>query len=50
MGNFLKIFSDRVSVIASARLWLEDAAVQQLLTTAVGRYEKQDAQLRGNLA
>ena len=34
MGNFLKIFSDRVSVIASARLWLEDAAVQQLLTTA----------------
>ena len=34
MGNFLKTFSDRVSVIASARLWLEDAAVQQLLTTA----------------
>lgn len=34
MGNFLKIFSDRVSVIASARLWLEDAAVQQLLATA----------------
>jgi release factor H-coupled RctB family protein len=34
MGNFLKIFSDRVRVIASARLWLEDAAVQQLLTTA----------------
>ena len=34
MGNFLKIFSDCVSVIASARLWLEDAAVQQLLTTA----------------
>jgi release factor H-coupled RctB family protein len=34
MGNFLKIFSDRVTVIASARLWLEDAAVQQLLTTA----------------
>ena len=34
MGNFSKIFSDRVRVIASARLWLEDAAVQQLLTTA----------------
>jgi release factor H-coupled RctB family protein len=34
MGNFLKVFSDRVSVIASARLWMEDAAVQQLLTSA----------------
>lgn len=34
MGNFLKIFSDRVRVIASDRLWVEDAAVQQLLTTA----------------
>ncbi|MRW91713.1 RNA ligase RtcB family protein [Duganella sp. FT80W] len=34
MGNFIQQISDRVTVIASARLWLEDAAVQQLTTTA----------------
>jgi release factor H-coupled RctB family protein len=34
MGNFLQQLSDRVSIIASPRLWLEDTAVQQLRTTA----------------
>ncbi|SHG96892.1 RNA ligase RtcB family protein [Massilia sp. CF038] len=34
MGNFVQIISDRVAIIASARLWLEDAAVQQLKTTS----------------
>lgn len=34
MGNFVQHISDRVSIIASPRLWLEDAAVQQLNTTA----------------
>jgi len=35
MGNFVQIISDRVSIIASPRLWLEDAAIQQLTTTAM---------------
>lgn len=34
MGNFIRHLSERVSIIASDRLWLEDAAVQQLKTTA----------------
>ncbi len=34
MGNFVQHISDRVAVIASPRLWLEDAAIQQLTTTA----------------
>lgn len=34
MGNFVQHISDRVSIIASRRLWLEDAAIQQLTTTA----------------
>ncbi|MEO7495899.1 MAG: RNA ligase RtcB family protein [Massilia sp.] len=34
MGNFVQQISDRVSIIASDRLWLEDAAVQQVKTTA----------------
>ena len=34
MGNYLQHISDRVSIVASPRLWLEDAAVQQLNTTA----------------
>jgi release factor H-coupled RctB family protein len=34
MGNFIQHISDRVSIIASPRLWLEDAALQQLTTTA----------------
>jgi len=34
MGNFVQIISDRVTVIASERLWLEDAALQQAKTTA----------------
>ncbi len=34
MGNYLQHISDRVSIIASPRLWLEDAAIQQLTTTA----------------
>lgn len=34
MGNFLKQFTERVFLIGSDRLWIEDAAVQQLLTTA----------------
>jgi release factor H-coupled RctB family protein len=34
MGNFVQTISDRVTVIASERLWLEDAALQQAKTTA----------------
>ncbi|WP_394778572.1 RNA ligase RtcB family protein [Undibacterium sp.] len=34
MGNFIQCLTERVSIIASDRLWLEDAAVQQLKTTA----------------
>ncbi len=34
MGNFVQTISDRVAIIASDRLWLEDAAVQQTTTTA----------------
>lgn len=34
MGNFVQHISDRVSIIASPRLWLEDAAIQQLTITA----------------
>ncbi|MES2259130.1 MAG: RNA ligase RtcB family protein [Pseudomonadota bacterium] len=34
MGNFIRPVSERVSLIASDRLWLEDAAIQQLKTTA----------------
>lgn len=34
MGIFVQEISDRVTIIASPRLWLEDAAVQQLTTTA----------------
>jgi release factor H-coupled RctB family protein len=34
MGNYIQHLSERVSLIASERLWLEDAAVQQLKTTA----------------
>ena len=34
MGNFVQTISDRIAIIASDRLWLEDAAVQQTKTTA----------------
>jgi release factor H-coupled RctB family protein len=34
MGNFVQTISDRVTIIASERLWLEDAALQQAKTTA----------------
>ena len=34
MGNFIQHLSERVSVITSERLWLEDSAIQQLKTTA----------------
>ncbi|MFZ6658778.1 RNA ligase RtcB family protein [Undibacterium sp. TJN19] len=34
MGNFIQQLSERVSMIASDRLWLEDAAIEQLKTTA----------------
>ena len=34
MGNFVQTISDRIAIIASDRLWLEDAAVQQMKTTA----------------
>lgn len=34
MGNFIQAFSDRVSVIASPCLWLEDAAIQQAKITS----------------
>lgn len=35
MGNFVQTISDRVAIIASERLWLEDAAVQQTKTTSL---------------
>ena len=35
MGNFVQTLSDRVTIIASERLWLEDAAIQQTKTTAL---------------
>lgn len=35
MGNFVQQISDRVSIIASERLWLEDAAIQQAKTTSL---------------
>lgn len=34
MGNFVRILSDRATVIAGDGLWLEDAGVQQLKTTS----------------
>ncbi|MEJ7808361.1 MAG: RNA ligase RtcB family protein [Telluria sp.] len=34
MGNFVQHISDRVSIIASERLWLEDAAIQQAKITS----------------
>lgn len=34
MGNFVQTISDRIAIIASDRLWLEDAAVQQTKITA----------------
>lgn len=34
MGNFVKNLSDRACVVASDTTWMEDAALQQLLTTA----------------
>lgn len=34
MGNFVQTISDRVSIIASERLWLEDAAIEQAKTTS----------------
>lgn len=34
MGNFIQHLSERVALIASDRLWLEDNALQQLKTTA----------------
>jgi release factor H-coupled RctB family protein len=34
MGNFVQQISDRVTIIASERLWLEDAAIQQAKTTS----------------
>ena len=35
MGNFVQAISDRVTIIASERLWLEDAAIQQAKTTSL---------------
>jgi release factor H-coupled RctB family protein len=35
MGNFVQTISDRVTIIASERLWLEDAAIQQAKTTSL---------------
>jgi release factor H-coupled RctB family protein len=35
MGNFVQTLTDRVTIIASERLWLEDAALQQAKTTAL---------------
>lgn len=35
MGNFVQTISDRVTIIASERLWLEDAALQQAKTTSL---------------
>ncbi len=34
MGNFVQEISDRIKIIASPRLWMEDAALQQTKTTA----------------
>ena len=34
MGKFIQVLSDRLSIIASERLWLEGAAIQQAQTTA----------------
>lgn len=34
MGNFVQDISDRIKIIASPRLWMEDAALQQTRTTA----------------
>ncbi|MGQ0710399.1 MAG: RNA ligase RtcB family protein [Rhodoferax sp.] len=34
MGNFVKNVSDRACVVASDTTWMEDAAVQQLVTTS----------------
>jgi release factor H-coupled RctB family protein len=34
MGNFVQRISDRVTIIASERLWLEEAAIQQAKTTS----------------
>ncbi|MES2948351.1 MAG: RNA ligase RtcB family protein [Pseudomonadota bacterium] len=34
MGNFVKHVSDRACVVASDATWMEDAALQQLLTTS----------------
>ena len=34
MGNFVQQITDRVSIIASERLWLEDAAIQQAKATS----------------
>jgi len=34
MGNFVQTISDRVTIIASEGLWLEDAALQQATTTS----------------
>lgn len=34
MGNFVKNVSDRACVVASDTTWMEDAAVQQLITTS----------------
>ena len=35
MGIFVQTISDRVTIIASERLWLEDAALQQTKTTSL---------------
>lgn len=34
MGNFVQTISDRVSIIASERLWLEHSAIEQAKTTS----------------
>lgn len=34
MGNFVRTISDRVTIVASGRVWLADAAIQQLSNTA----------------
>ena len=34
MGNFIQVLSDRLSIVASERLWLEGAAIQQAQATA----------------
>lgn len=35
MGNFVQTMTDRVTIIASERLWLEDAALQQTISTSL---------------